>query len=533
MTLTFLGACREVTGSCTLLDVNGKRILIDCGMEQGADTYRNCELSVSPAEIDCVLLTHAHIDHSGKLPFLVAGGFSGSIYSTEATYKLCSIMLLDSAHIQEFEAEWRNRKAQRSGKEEYVPLYTTADAQKTLTLFKTCGYNEEITVAEGVRVRFHDAGHLLGSSSIEITAEENGKTEKILFSGDIGNVNRPLIRDPQIPDGAGTVIIESTYGNRLHGERKDYETQLADVIREAFSAGGNVVIPAFAVGRTQEFLYLIREIKEKGMLSEFGDFPVYVDSPMAVEATKIYSGGMMDYYDETTLSLLRRGIEPIMFKGLRMAVTSEESVAINADKSPKVILSASGMCEAGRIRHHLKHNLWRPESRILFVGYQSEGTLGRKLIEGAQYVKLFSEEIKVNAGIRVMDGISGHADRDILLSWLRGMKERPRRVFVNHGEENSAVDFSEYVKDELGIPAVVPYSGAVYDVASGRCLEEGNKVRLEKKDSKTSRKNSVFEKLLAAGRRLISVIEKNRGLSNKDIAKFTSQINELSDKWDR
>ncbi len=533
MKITFLGAAREVTGSCTLIETCGRKILVDCGMEQGADTYENCELTVSPTEIDAVLLTHAHIDHSGKIPYLVKNGFQGPIYATEATGKLSHIMLLDSAHIQEFEAGWRNRKARRSGEEGYEPLYTTADAMKTLEQFKVYPYNKEVEIFEGIKIKFYDAGHLLGSASIYVAAEENGKTETVLFSGDLGNINRPLIRDPQIPCGADTVIIESTYGNRIHGKVGDYESQLVEVIKEALSGGGNVVIPAFAVGRTQELLYLIREIKEKGRLSEFGDFPVYVDSPMAVEATKIYSGDIRGYLDDNTVSLLDKGVEPINFKGLKMSVTSDDSILINADKTPKVILSASGMCEAGRIRHHLKHNLWRKESRILFVGYQSEGTMGRKLLDGATHIKLFSEDIKVNAGIRVMDGISGHADKNMLLSWLKGLEIKPKRIFINHGEETSALDFAVSVKEETLTDTYVPYNAAVFDTNEDRWVYEGNKKKIEKKGFKALRKNPVFEKLLVAGRRLLSVIEKNKGLSNKELAKFTAEINEISDKWDR
>ena len=533
MKITFLGAAREVTGSCTLLEAAGRKILVDCGMEQGADTYENCEFPFSPSEIDAVFLTHAHIDHSGKIPYLVKNGFSGPVYATEATGKLSRIMLLDSAHIQEFEANWRNRKARRSGEEGYEPLYTTADAIKTLEQFKVYPYNVEVRAFESISFKFYDAGHLLGSASIELSVEENGETETVLFSGDLGNINRPLIRDPQVPFGADNVIIESTYGNRVHGRVGDYETQLVEVIREAISGGGNVVIPSFAVGRTQELLYLIREIKEKGRLKELGDFPVYVDSPMAVEATKLYSEDIRGYLDENTLKLIDNGIEPINFKGLKMSVTSDDSILINADKTPKVILSASGMCEAGRIRHHLKHNLWRKESRVLFVGYQSEGTVGRKLLDGATQIKLFSEEIKVNAGIRMMDGISGHADKNMLLAWLKGLEKKPKRVFINHGEENSALDFAVSVKEETLTDTYVPYNAAVFDTKEDRWVVEGNKKKIEKKGFKAMRKNPVFEKLLIAGRRLLSVIEKNRGLSNKELAKFTSQINELSDKWDR
>ncbi|MBP3927865.1 MAG: MBL fold metallo-hydrolase, partial [Clostridium sp.] len=392
MKLTFIGAAHEVTGSCTLLEACGKRILIDCGMEQGEDIYENCELPVSPADVDAICLTHAHIDHSGLIPAMAAKGFSGPVYATEAARQLCSIMLLDSAHIQESEAEWRNRKAQRAGEDPYVPLYTAADAMQAISLFHPYDYGHPVEIFEGITICFSDAGHLLGSASILFTITENGETRTVLFSGDLGNIDRPLIRDPEKPPYADYVIIESTYGDRIHGVRPDYVSQLTEILQETLDRGGNLVIPSFAIGRTQEMLYLIRIIKERSLIQGHDDFPVYVDSPLAVEATKIYQNGLFSYYDQETLDLLAQGINPISFPGLKLSITSEESKMINFDPAPKVILSASGMCEAGRIRHHLKHNLWREDSTVLFVGYQAEGTLGRKLINGADSVKLFGEQ---------------------------------------------------------------------------------------------------------------------------------------------
>ncbi len=368
MKLTFIGAVHEVTGSCSLLEACGKNILIDCGMEQGENTYENCDIPVAPGEIDAVLVTHAHIDHSGMLPALTADGFSGPIYSTEATQKLCNIMLKDSAHIQESEAEWRNRKAKRSGDALYEPVYTMADAETALGLFKAFPYNSEKEIFDGIKIKFIDAGHLLGSASIYITINENGEERTVLFSGDVGNINRPLIRDPQKPPYADYVVIESTYGDRLHGPHPDYIGQLTRIIQDTLDRGGNVVIPSFAVGRTQELLYLIRLIKEENLVKNHAGFPVYVDSPLAVEATNIYSSGLIGYYDEETLSLLEKGINPIIFNDLHTLITSDDSKRINEDPTPKIILSASGMCDAGRIRHHLKHNLWRKESTVLFVG---------------------------------------------------------------------------------------------------------------------------------------------------------------------
>lgn len=530
MKLIFLGAAHEVTGSCTLLEACGKRILIDCGMEQGEDTYENCQLPVLPGDIDAVCLTHAHIDHSGMIPALVAKGYKGPIYATQATYKLCSIMLKDSAHIQEFEAQWRNRKAQRSGEPAYVPAYTVADAERTLMQFKSFNYGEKTDIFDGISLRFLDAGHLLGSSSISLTVREGEEERILLFSGDLGNVNRPLIRDPQMPDKADYVVIESTYGDRLHGPRPDYVGQLTQILQETFSRGGNVVIPCFAIGRTQEMLYLIRSIKESGAIRGYGDFPVYVDSPMAVEATRIYAAGMTDYYDQQTLDLLAQGIDPITFPGLRLSVTAEESKLINEDKTPKVILSASGMCEAGRIRHHLKHNLWRKESTVLFVGYQSVGTVGRKLVDGANSVKLFGEDIRVHADIRQMDGISGHADRDMLLGWLGSLETPPKQVFVNHGDDTVCDSFVYCIEARLGYAAVAPFSGDGYDLISGECFQKGIVVRTQKNEGR-KRANEIYDRLLTAGKRLMKLIEGMKGATNKEIARLTDQINALCDKF--
>ena len=533
MKITFLGAAHEVTGSCTLLNACGRAILIDCGMEQGADIYENCTLPLAPGEIDCVLLTHAHIDHSGKLPVLTSNGYAGPIYTTEATAKLCSIMLTDAAHIQESEAEWRNRKAARAGGQPYTPLYTVADAQKTCAQFRPCGYGQEIRLLEGVTARFLDAGHLLGSASIELTITENGRTKTLLFSGDIGNVSRPLIRDPQKPEKADFVVIESTYGDRLHGPRPDYIGQLTRIIQQTLDRGGNVVIPSFAVGRTQELLYLIRQIKDSGLVHGHDHFPVWVDSPLANEATNIYASGMTDYYDAETLELLRRGIDPIKFPDLRMSVTSQDSKNLNADTTPKIILSSSGMCEAGRIRHHLKHNLWRRESTILFVGYQAQGTLGRLLTDGAKKVRLFGEDIMVNACIESMEGISGHADQNMLLGWLAALETKPELVFVNHGNDTVCDTFAALAGEKLGIRAEAPYNGAQYDLDTCRCLVQGNSARIVKKTESAGKAAGVFERLLMAGRRLTALIERSKGRPNKELAGFADQINQLCSKWEK
>ena len=377
MKISFLGAAHEVTGSCTLIEVGDKKGLVDYGMEQGRDLFENEPLPVAPGELDFVLLTHAHIDHSGLLPLLYKQGFRGSIYATSATCSLCNIMLRDSANIQMSEAEWKSRKSIRNGGPEIEPLYDLEDAEGAISRMIPCPYGRPIQVNDCVSIRFTDVGHLLGSAAIEVWLTEGEETRKICFSGDVGNINQPILKDPQHVKDTQYLVIESTYGDRKHSsERIDYVPALARRIQTTLDKGGNVVIPSFAVGRTQEMLYFIREIKERGLVTGHGDFPVYVDSPLAIEATTVFLQCDTQFVDEEMQQLIRSGINPIVFPGLELTVSQEESKAINEDKTPKVIISASGMCDAGRIRHHLKHNLWRSECCILFVGYQSEGTLG-------------------------------------------------------------------------------------------------------------------------------------------------------------
>ena len=533
MKLFFSGAAHEVTGSKHYLEAAGKKILIDCGMEQGKNLYENQEIPVPASDVDYVFLTHAHIDHSGMLPLLYNQGFKGSVYTTEATQQLCQIMLLDSAHIQEFEAEWKNRKGKRAGIPPIVPIYTTEDAVGILQYFVPCRYEEKIQVCEGIEIRFVDAGHLLGSASIEVWVTEQGVTKKLVFSGDIGNTNQPIIKNPHYIKDADYVIMESTYGERSHGPRPDYIKELTAIIQRTFDRGGNVVIPSFAVGRTQEMLYFIRQIKAEGLVKNHDNFEVYVDSPLAVEATNVFNRNVPGYYDDDAMALIKQGINPISFPGLKTAVTSDDSIAINVSTTPKVIISASGMCDAGRIRHHLKHNLWRPECTILFVGYQSVGTLGRNLVEGATEVKLFGETIEVQAEITSLAGVSGHADCEGLMKWIGAFENKPKRVFVVHGEDTVTDVFAARIKDELGIDAVAPYTGAEYDLLTNECLQAPEPVRVTPKKAMQRKAATVFERLLNAGRRLMLVIRHNEGGTNKDLTRFTNEINNLCDKWDR
>ena len=578
MKLTFLGATHEVTGSCYYLEANGVRILIDCGMEQGPDIFENQPLPVNASEIDLMLLTHAHMDHSGKIPLLVKEGFRGQIFATEGTRELCGIMLMDSAHIQETEAQWKTRKAQRAGKPPAEPLYTTQDALDAMRCFIGVGYRERRQIAEGIAVRFIDAGHLLGSASIEIFITENGEERTLVFSGDIGNNDQPILLDPTPPKKADVVVMESTYGDRVHERPTDYVTALAQVLQETFDRGGNVVIPSFAVGRTQEMLYFIRQIKAQHLVRGHDGFEVYVDSPLAIEATSIFQKRMFYDFDEEASALLAQGINPIGFDGLKLSVTSDESRQINFDSRSKVIISSSGMCEAGRIRHHLKHNLWRSECTILFVGYQAVGTLGRKLVEGAKTVKLFDEDITVQAQITVLPGVSGHADKNGLLRWVEGIRrggengseseERPSRVFVTHGDDSVCESFARLLQDTYALRTYAPYSGTVYDLMTDELVYEAAPVPVRKeseepeagelfsdgrgKDAQAgkahavsaeearkkefdhrNRQSEAYQALMRSAGRLMQVITDSAGISNADLRKFTKELDKLAGKWER
>lgn len=527
MFLQFVGADHEVTGSCHYLRVRDKNILVDYGMEQGKDIYENQPLPVKAENIQYVFLTHAHIDHSGMLPELYAKGFRGKILCTEATKDLCEVMILDSAHIQMQEAEYRNRKAAKQGiSGRYEPIYTMEEATNVLKLFEAYEYGKVYELCEGVKFRFTDIGHLLGSASIELWLSEHDVEKKIVFSGDIGNKNQPLLRDPIYTKSADYVVMESTYGDRLHEKPKcGYVEQLTDIIRETLLRGGNLVIPSFAVGRTQVLLYFIKQIKEQNLIPEFPSFPVYVDSPMAVRAISIFEDNSDSCYDEEAKALLAKGINPLSFPNLHLSITTEESIAINDEATPKIIISASGMCDAGRIKHHLKHNITNPKSTILFVGYQAEGTLGRRLLEGAQKVKIFGEEITVSASIERMDGMSGHADQKGLLEWIDAFEEKPKMVFVVHGEDSVTDTFADLLVNEHGLKAMAPYSGTQFDLASGEFIRIAKGKKIEHAETKPA--SDSYTKLKIAQKRLEKVIEASRGLTNKDLEKFTKEINDL------
>ena len=532
MKLSFFGADQCVTGSCHCLDIGGKRILVDCGLQQGRDEVSNAEFPFAANTIDYLLVTHAHIDHSGRIPMLIKQGFQGKILTTRLTAELLDIMLLDSAHIQEQDAEWKNRKGERSGAPHVDPLYTIEDAQRVREFMTTCEYGQVIDLCEGVEVEFVDAGHLLGSACIAMDLTENGVKKRIVFSGDLGNIKQPIIRDPVHFHGADYVVMESTYGDRNHTEVWSYTDDLARIIDETMARGGNVIIPSFAVGRTQELLYFIREIKDARMVKSNPDFPVYIDSPLAKRATTIFTGNLHGYLDDDAMKLVKDGTHMFNFTNLRMTETSEESKALNEDRTPKVIISASGMCDAGRIRHHLKHNLWRPECTVVFVGYQGEGTLGRTLLEGVKSVKLFGEEIAVHAQIVNFQGLSSHADRNHLLSWIQAIQApKPQHVFVVHGDREVAPFFAKTIQG-LGFTAHAPQYTEVYDLIADKVTEPGYLPERKARTTGGMRASAAYERLVAVGNMLMESIKRSRGRDNKSLARFADQLRQLLEKWE-
>ena len=475
MNITFYGAAQEVTGSCHMVEVAGHKFLIDCGLFQGSLTDQMLNYEEFPfniQEVEFVILTHAHIDHSGRIPKLYKAGYKNPVYCTSATRELCKIMLPDSGHIQENEIEWVNRKRMRAGKKPNDPIYTEQDAIDCLEIFKGLEYNVPVKINDEISFVLKDAGHMLGSAIVELYLKEDGKEKKVVFTGDLGNKNLPIINDPVNIDSADVLVMESTYGDRLHSSIVDQSSKFIQIILDTIRRGGNVIIPSFAVGRTQELLYEINKyLTDDRIKDELSKIPVYVDSPLAVNATRIFES-QHSYYDEEALSYLLKGDNPLVFDNLHLIETSEESQALNDDPQPKIIISASGMCEVGRIKHHLKHNLYRSECTVLFVGYQAEGTLGRKIMNGEPLVKIFGEEIAVKAEIKSLDAFSGHADRDGLLAWIAAMKKKPEQIFIVHGELEAQNVLKEYIQQGFKINAINPAYQEQYDV-DGTLLSDG------------------------------------------------------------
>ena len=472
MKITFLGAARTVTGSNFLVEAAGKKFLVDCGMYQGKVTqdFENSDpFLFDVSEIDFMILTHAHIDHAGRIPKLCNEGYKNPIYAHKATCDLCELMLPDSGHIQEVEIEWKNRKRQREGKEDLPPLYTAEEAYKCLQYFIPVKYDEIVEIDENISIRFNDAGHMLGSSIVEIWVKEDGKVKKSVFTGDIGNNDLPLLDSPTMIESADYLIMESTYGNRLHVRNDEKAKMFLDIVSETLDNGGTVVIPSFAVGRTQEILYEIDKLKDEyGHDEEFArkyekimKVPVYVDSPLAISATEVFQKNL-DLFDDEIKEKIKAGDNPLEFPGLRFTKTVEESKALNESNESCIILSASGMCEVGRIKHHLKHNLWNPNSTILFVGYQAPGTLGKSIVEGAKKVKIFGEEIAVNARIEYIEGYSGHADQEWLLNFVYSFINKPKHIFLVHGEIEGQEVLKEKIEETTGIPVTIPSFGESY-----------------------------------------------------------------------
>ncbi len=493
MKIYFLGAAQVVTGSNFLLETDSRKILIDCGMFQGSRQLNRLNFKpfpFKPEEIDFLILSHAHIDHSGRIPSLIKSGFKGKIYCTKATHDLCSIMLPDSGHIQEMETEWDNRKRSRSGQKLREPMYTVADAENSLNYFSPVLYNQKITIDDMFTVCFRDAGHILGSSIIELWITEEGETIKLVFSGDLGRKNKPILRDPAVIEEADYLILDSTYGHRLHPSLDNEAAKLIPIMIETRKRGGNVVIPSFAVQRAQDIIYELNQYYDRIIAvkdQSYLDIPVYIDSPLTISATEIFKRNP-DCFDADTLALIEQGHNPLDFNNLHFSRTAQESKELNTSKESKVIISASGMATAGRIKHHLKHNLWRKESSIVFVGYQAEGTLGRRIKDGARKVKIFGEEIKINAQIHVLEGFSGHADQSELIAWVKNFKKKPQKVFLVHGEQEALTSLSESIQSELNLGVIIPHLGENFVIKGA-----GKEISAEEAEEKLETEQLLFE----------------------------------------
>lgn len=467
MEIKFYGAAKIVTGSNYLLETEKYKILVDCGMFQGSKELENNnfkQFPYDPKEIDLLFLTHAHIDHSGRIPKLVKDGFKGRVICTSPTYDLCKIMLKDSAKIQESDVEWENKKRERAGRPLLESLYTIGDAENSLNYFEPYFYDQKIKVNEDIEVRFKDAGHILGSSIIELWIKENDEELKIVFSGDLGTPDRPIIKSPEYIDEADYLVIESTYGNRLHESYEDSTKALIDIMNKTALRGGTVIIPSFAVGRTQELIYMLnKHFEHNENLEEYMRIPIYVDSPMAIDATEAFKRNSSSFDDEAR-DLILKGDNPFTFSNLRYTRATEESKLLNKYEFPKVIISASGMATAGRVRHHLKHNLWDKKNSLVFVGYQANGTLGRILLDGVKNVKILGEDIKVRAEIYSLEGFSAHADQNMLLDWIKKIKIKPEKIFIVHGEEEQADALSKLIEEMYKIETIIPNLGDAFQI---------------------------------------------------------------------
>lgn len=537
MKITFLGATRTVTGSNFLVEAVGKKFLVDCGMWQGKKEMEEenfNEFDFDPKQIDFMLLTHAHIDHSGRIPKLYNEGFRNKIYAHKATCDLCSLMLPDSGHIQEMESEWKNRKRKRRGEPERLPLYTAEEAARCLEIFEAVNYDEIIEIDENIHVRFNDAGHMLGSSIIELWVKEDGKEVKTVFTGDLGNNDIPLLDSPTMIEDADYLVMESTYGSRLHVRNDEKAKIFLDVVSETLDKQGTVVIPSFAVGRTQEILYELNKIKENTDDEDFErkyktlmKAPVYVDSPLAISATEVFRENM-DLFEEDVQKEIMSGDNPLEFPGLKFTMTTDESKALNEDPTPSIIISASGMCEVGRIKHHLKHNLWNPNSTILFVGYQAPGTLGYSIVNGAKTVKIFGEEIAVNARIEYIEGYSGHADQEWLMNFIYSFITKPKHIFLVHGEEESQDVLEKKIIDETGISVTTPEYGETYELNDQITMTNKieRKIPVTLKTEVISRLEKVKEELKDMD---IAVKEdmQNPDLRDEDVFRINEKIKEL------
>ena len=539
MKVTFCGATKTVTGSNFLVEGAGKKFLVDCGLYQGGakDEIKNEEpFPYNINEIDFMLLTHAHIDHSGRIPKLYKEGYRNPIYATNATCDLCAIMLPDSGHIQETETEWKNRKRIRRGEEELVPIYDAETAAKSLELFKGEPYNQIIELDDDIHVRFNDAGHMLGSSTIEIWIRENGENKKIVFSGDLGNNDIPLLAEPTMIQDADFLVMESTYGNRLHIKNENKAKTFINIVTDTIKNGGTVVIPSFAVGRTQEILYELNKIKDSEDDSpEFErkyrllmNTPVYVDSPLAISATEVFKENM-DLFDEETQKLIRRGDNPLEFPGLKFTQTVEESKALNESNESAIIISASGMCEVGRIKHHLKHNIWNPKNTILFVGYQAPGTLGRKIVDGAKTVKIFGEEVAVNARVEYIEGYSGHADQAGLLHFVDSFVKKPNHIFLVHGEEESQKALRDKINENFDLPVSIPDYCESFDLTN-TVQATGN---IRKRNLNEYKKLEVIDRMETLKEELAdmeSIVKEDilaNTVNDDEISKLNERIKEL------